>query len=178
MSGELKLIGADAVAPMAEAMEKLAPGEDTRWICSVLNDIARELPEAERAKVMQPTVEPLLKWMATRDKASPYEALLTLEYAADPRAIEIVRPFLKDEDEDYRFRAIRALGAMKDEASFDHLAKLILASPDTGAGGYNMSLMGALISIDLERAKPVLEEFFKKPGNEGLRIHLPGHKAR
>ena len=179
---ELIEMGPAAVPAIAEVLGHLGPDEPAREIAEILNQIATTMQveeaerDAERARLLKPAVEPLIAWMNTLDKATPYEVLRTLGLAADPRAIEVTRPYLKHEDESLRYRAIRALGEMKDKESFDHMAKLILASPDTGASGYNMSLMGALFSIDAERAHPVVEKFLKKPGNEGLRIHVPGRK--
>ena len=179
---ELVAIGPDAIPAIAEALSHAEPDEYIRPLADILNKIAYHMPSkkpeelAERTRQLKPVVEPLIQWMKTRKEACPYEVLYSLELAADPRAIELTRPFLKHDNESYRFRAIRALGAMKDEGSFDHLAELILASPDIGATGYNMSLMGALFSIELERARPVVEEFLKKPGNGGLRMHVPPAK--
>ena len=135
-----------------------------------LYDIGLTHPDA-----LCPAVPALCKLLSKPGSNSLYYILSPLKAARDPRAIPYVRPMLKHKDKQVRGQAARALAAMKDQKSFDEIAILVEESKNPNDRlDYTLELARSLFELDPKRARPIIKQVERVPGNAGLHYFIAG----
>lgn len=156
--GKLRYLGRRAFPDLVKGLESENPVR-RKWCAVLLGHLGRA------------AVDPLSEALG-RDAVDYVRsaAATSLGYMRDPRAVPALLDALTDEDFDVMFSAINALEYLRDERAFEPLQELL--EDNQTEHQLHLQASRALMSIDEERARKVIESKIEEVSNQYARHNL------